>query len=89
MIWLSLTTYTWQDYDSVCGAFIMVYTMWRRRYRQLMLNNSTTINLLVMQRLAMQIAKQVLRIEDFKRNHLGGHIGVVLAVKKDPCWSRQ
>lgn len=21
LIWLSLTTYTWQDYDSVCGAF--------------------------------------------------------------------
>ncbi len=21
MIWLSLTTYAWQDYDSVCGAF--------------------------------------------------------------------
>lgn len=21
LIWLSLTTYTWQDYDSICGAF--------------------------------------------------------------------
>ena len=21
IIWLSLTTYAWQDYDSVCGAF--------------------------------------------------------------------
>ena len=21
VIWLSLTTYAWQDYDSVCGAF--------------------------------------------------------------------
>ena len=21
LIWLSLTTYAWQDYDSVCGAF--------------------------------------------------------------------
>ena len=21
IIWLSLTTYAWQDYDSICGAF--------------------------------------------------------------------
>ena len=21
VIWLSLTTYVWQDYDSICGAF--------------------------------------------------------------------
>ena len=21
IIWLSLTTYAWEDYDSVCGAF--------------------------------------------------------------------
>ena len=21
MIWLSLTTYAWDDYDSICGAF--------------------------------------------------------------------
>jgi hypothetical protein len=21
VIWLSLTTYAWQDYDSICGAF--------------------------------------------------------------------
>lgn len=21
VIWLSLTTYTWHDYDSICGAF--------------------------------------------------------------------
>ena len=24
VIWLSLTTYAWQDYDSVCGAFYAV-----------------------------------------------------------------
>ncbi len=23
IIWLSLTTYAWQDYDSICGAFYM------------------------------------------------------------------
>ena len=21
LIWLSLTTYAWEDYDSICGAF--------------------------------------------------------------------
>ena len=21
IIWLSLTTYAWEDYDSICGAF--------------------------------------------------------------------
>ncbi len=42
-------------------------------------NNSTTINLLVLQALAMQIAEKMeLTLEDFKRNHPGGHIGVVL-----------
>lgn len=45
----------------------------------IMPNNSTTINLIVLQGLAMQIAKQRgLTIEDFKRNHPGGHIGEVL-----------
>lgn len=42
-------------------------------------NNSTTINLIILQGLAMQIAKKRnLKIEDFKRNHPGGHIGAVL-----------
>lgn len=46
----------------------------------IMPNNSTTINLIVLQGLAMQIAKKrMLTIEDFKRNHPGGHIGEVLA----------
>lgn len=46
----------------------------------IMPNNSTTINLIVLQGLAMQIAKKRgLSIEDFKRNHPGGHIGEVLA----------
>ncbi len=45
----------------------------------MMPNNSTTINLIVLQGLAMQIAKKRgLTIEDFKRNHPGGHIGDVL-----------
>ncbi len=46
----------------------------------IMPNNSTTINLIVLQGLAMQIAKKRgLTIDDFKRNHPGGHIGVLLS----------
>lgn len=46
----------------------------------IMPNNSTTINLIVLQGLAMQIAKKRrLSIDDFKRNHPGGYIGEVLA----------
>jgi len=42
-------------------------------------NNSTTLNLIVLQALAMQIADNLnLQLEDFKRNHPGGHIGMVL-----------
>ena len=42
-------------------------------------NNSSTLNLIVLQGLAMQIAKQMeLPIEQFKRNHPGGHIGEIL-----------
>jgi arabinose-5-phosphate isomerase len=42
-------------------------------------NNSTTINLIVLQGLAMQIAKaRNLEIGHFRRNHPGGHIGVLL-----------
>lgn len=45
----------------------------------IMPNNSTTINLIILQGLAMQIAKaRGLKIEDFKRNHPGGHIGELL-----------
>lgn len=46
----------------------------------IMPNNSTTINLIILQGFAMQIArKRDLKIEDFKRNHPGGHIGEVLS----------
>lgn len=42
-------------------------------------NNSTTINLIVLQGLAMMIAKKLnIPIERFKRNHPGGYIGVLL-----------
>ncbi len=42
----------------------------------IMPNNSTTINLIVLQGLAMQIAKESgLTLPDFKRNHPGGFIG--------------
>lgn len=42
-------------------------------------NNSTTMNLILLQGLAMQIAKIMnIDIHQFKRNHPGGHIGEVL-----------
>lgn len=45
----------------------------------IMPNNSTTLNLIVLQAVAMQIAKRMnLTIDDFKRNHPGGHIGELL-----------
>lgn len=45
----------------------------------IMPNNSTTINLMVLQGFAMMIARKLnLRLEDFKRNHPGGHIGELL-----------
>ncbi len=45
----------------------------------IMPNNSTTMNLIVLQGLAMMAAKELgVGIGDFKRNHPGGHIGEVL-----------
>lgn len=45
----------------------------------IMPNNSTTLNLIVLQGLAMQLAKERgLTVDDFRRNHPGGHIGKVL-----------
>lgn len=45
----------------------------------IMPNNSTTMNLIVLQALAMQIAKEMgLGIEAFRRNHPGGQIGRLL-----------
>lgn len=46
----------------------------------IMPNNSTTMNLIVLQGLAMVIADRMsITVEDFKRNHPGGHIGKVLS----------
>lgn len=48
----------------------------------IMPNNSTTVNLIVLQGLAMMIAQKMeLDIEQFKRNHPGGHIGDLLKEK--------
>lgn len=45
----------------------------------IMPNNSTTMNLIVLQGLAMMVANRMkLDIGQFKRNHPGGHIGEVL-----------
>ena len=46
----------------------------------IMPNNSTTINLIVLQGLAMKIAAEMgITLEQFKENHPGGHIGAMLA----------
>lgn len=46
----------------------------------IMPNNSTTLNLIVLQGLVMQIAKERnIDIAQFRRNHPGGHIGRVLS----------
>lgn len=45
----------------------------------IMPNNSTTLNLIVLQTLAMQIAEKMqVTLESFKENHPGGHIGELL-----------
>lgn len=45
----------------------------------IMPNNSTTVNLIILQGLAMYLAKELnISLTDFKRNHPGGHIGVEL-----------
>lgn len=45
----------------------------------IMPNTSTTLNLIVLQALAMQIAEKLnLQLEDFKANHPGGFIGETL-----------
>lgn len=50
----------------------------------IMPNNSTTLNLIVLQGLAMQIAKaRNMQLEDFRRNHPGGHIGAILKEEED------
>lgn len=49
----------------------------------IMPNNSTTLNLIVLQGLVMKIADTLqIPLEDFKRNHPGGHIGVQLSGEK-------
>lgn len=45
----------------------------------IMPNNSTTLNLIVLQAVAMQAAGRLgLTLDDFRENHPGGHIGQVL-----------
>lgn len=45
----------------------------------IMPNNSTTLNLIILQALAMHIAMRIeIKLEDFKENHPGGHIGDLL-----------
>lgn len=49
----------------------------------IMPNNSTTVNLVLLQGLAMLLAeKRGMKLEDFKRNHPGGKIGEILLSQK-------
>ena len=42
-------------------------------------NNSTTVNLIVLQTLAIELGKRMqITLEQFKENHPGGHIGEML-----------
>lgn len=42
-------------------------------------NNSTTLNLIVLQMLAIRLSETMgVKLEDFKANHPGGHIGEIL-----------
>ncbi len=46
-------------------------------------NNSTVLNLIVLQALAMELAKaEGITLDDFKLNHPGGHIGEILMNKE-------
>ena len=56
----------------------MAWARWRPP-RERLPNNSTTLNLIILQSVAMQIARDMnISLDDFKRNHPGGHIGKVL-----------
>ena len=64
--------------DSIVLNLIHEGDLWN-----IMPNNSTTLNLMLLQGLAMMIAKKKkLGIEQFKRNHPGGHIGEILSAEK-------
>ena len=46
-------------------------------------NNSTTLYLIILQAIAINVANEIgVTLEDFKRNHPGGYIGVQLSEKK-------
>ena len=56
----------------------------------IMPNNSTTINLIVLQGLAMKIADRMgLKLEQFKQNHPGGRIGEILSNGTGGCHGRE
>lgn len=73
------STLTKEIPNSVVLDLIHEGDMWN-----IMPNNSTTINLIVLQGLAMKIASILgLTLEDFKRNHPGGAIGMQLNYRKE------
>lgn len=73
------STLTKEIPNSVVLNLIHEGDMWN-----IMPNNSTTINLIVLQGLAMKIASTLgLTLEDFKRNHPGGAIGMQLNYRKE------
>lgn len=68
------STLTAEIANNLCLDLVHEGDLWN-----IMPNNSTTINLIVLQGLAMMVAKEMhLNIHQFQRNHPGGHIGEVL-----------
>lgn len=68
------STLTREIPNSIVMDLIHEGDMWN-----IMPNNSSTLNLIVLQGLAMEIAKRLeIPIGQFKRNHPGGHIGTIL-----------
>ncbi len=73
------STLTKEIPNSVVLDLIHEGDMWN-----IMPNNSTTINLIVLQGLAMKIASTLgLTLDDFKRNHPGGAIGMQLNYRNE------
>ncbi len=71
------STLTREIPNSVCLDLVHEGDQWN-----IMPNNSTTINLIVLQGLAMKIGAEIgVTLEDFKKNHPGGHIGEILQDK--------
>ena len=77
-LWL-LTFKEKSTLTSIIPKSIVVYLNHEGDMWNIVPNNSTTMNLIILQALAMNIAIEMgVTLEQFKENHPGGHIGVIL-----------